>query len=125
MTQQQSAAVRKMLAQCSEIHHGDCIGADFDCHVMAKEIGVRIIVHPPTNPKKRAFCQVDRPEDLLPTKDYRPRNYAIVDASRVLIATPKTMSEEHYSGTWLTVRYARRKHKQIRIVWPDGTVTKE
>lgn len=124
MTAQQCAVVRRMLQLCHVVHHGDCIGADKDCHEIADQLGLVITIHPPENPKKRAYCS-SRLADVRPEKPYRVRNYDIVDESRVLIATPKTMEEETYSGTWMTVRYARRKGKPIRIVWPDGSVTRE
>jgi predicted Rossmann fold nucleotide-binding protein DprA/Smf involved in DNA uptake len=52
------------------------------------------------------------------------RNRDIVDAAAVLIAAPKEMTETLRSGTWATVRYARKQGKQVWIVWPDGTVSK-
>jgi outer membrane protein insertion porin family len=52
------------------------------------------------------------------------RNRAIVDSCDVLIACPKG-PEEQRSGTWATVRYARKQKKRIVIIWPDGEVTEE
>ena len=36
-------------------HHGDCLGADAEGHDMSEELGYQPIIHPPTNPKNRAF----------------------------------------------------------------------
>lgn len=35
------------------------------------------------------------------------------------------MEEEQKTGTWYTIRYARKQNKQIVIFWPDGTITNE
>ena len=69
-----------------------------------------------------ALDMSDEVRDPLP---YLERNRAIVDACDILIACPKGMQEEQRSGTWATVRYARRRDRPIVIVWPDGTVTRE
>ena len=29
------------------------------------------------------------------------------------------------SGTWATIRYARKKSKKVMLIFPDGTMTKE
>lgn len=49
------------------------------------------------------------------------RNRDVVDASDVLLACPGGMAEEQRSGTWATIRYARKAGKPVVIVWPDGT----
>ena len=43
----------------------------------------------------------------------------LVDACEVLLATPKG-PEKLRSGTWATVRYARKVGKRIVIIEPDG-----
>ena len=48
--------------------------------------------------------------------------YEIVDESDFLIGTPKGFCEELRSGTWSTIRYARKKGMEITIVYPDGSV---
>jgi len=106
------------------LHHGDCIGADEAAHRVAIGGGVRVIVHPPTNPKLRAFCQGG---EILPEKPYLERNRDIVDAGGGgLIACPSTFTETLRSGTWTTVRYARkRQDRRIWLIFPDGTFKPE
>lgn len=110
-----------------EFHHGDCIGSDEEAddkiRMLYKYIGNPVIVvHPPDNPSKRAFCLkkfslgVSRRE-----KPYLDRNHDIVDETEVLIATPLMETEVQRSGTWATVRYARKKGKRVILVNPDGT----
>ena len=50
----------------SEVHHGDCIGADEEFHMICSSIQLQdrlrgkptfhIIIHPPDKNDKRAFC---------------------------------------------------------------------
>lgn len=123
MTARQQKSLRIILACLFEpeswFSHGDCIGADEQAHHIAKQIGYKIDIHPPKDPKKRAFCSG---EDIShEPKDYLDRNKYIVDGivdGGVLIATPKTKREELRSGTWSTVRYARRREASIWILNP-------
>ena len=89
----------------SELHVGDCIGADADATGIAQKLGVPTICHPPVNPAKRAFTEGH--QLVLPAKPYLERNRDMVDAAGVLIATPRG-PEDRRSGTWYTIRYARR-----------------
>lgn len=102
------------------LHHGDCIGADEECHDLARQWGYTIEVHPPADPSKRAFKVGD--VNYKP-KPYIERNHDIVDAANMLIACPGTMQEIVRSGTWATVRYARKTFVPVLIVWPNGTVS--
>lgn len=52
------------------------------------------------------------------------RNRLIVNECYHLLACPKG-PEEQRSGTWSTVRYARKQKKPITVIWPDGTLTEE
>jgi nucleoside 2-deoxyribosyltransferase len=121
-----------MALHSKELHHGDCIGADAEFHetailyrAYANRLGhqPRIIVHPPKDERFRAFCE--SADELRAPKDYIARNHDIVDECDVLIAAPRHDSEEMRSGTWATVRYARKVGKPIRIVYADGEVASE
>lgn len=101
-------------------HHGDCTGADEQAHVIARICGYFIVVHPPTDPKKRAWCTGDFAMTPAP---YLERNAAIVRSTLELIATPGEVVEQARSGTWATIRQARRLRRPTTIVWPDGTYT--
>src|SRR5262245_51409660 len=113
------AGVQRVSGGDWSFHHGDCIGADEEAHVIAGSLGAEIWLHPPINDKKRAHCTPCKVR-LAPMK-YLHRNRAIAVACTVLIAAPKG-PEELRSGTWSTVRYARQLKKTIRIIMPDGTV---
>lgn len=120
-------ALSELLArlQPTEAHHGDCVGADaiFHWYVLTECVGVKRVIHPPTNKAMRAFCTgtADRREP----KPYLERNRDIVDETDVLLAMPQTAEETIRSGTWSTVRYARKAGKKIYIINPDGTVKEE
>ncbi len=105
-----------------ELHHGDCIGADAEAHAIARKLNYIIIIHPPIEKKKRAFCQGD--SSCIP-KYYIERNHEIVDSTDFLLVAPKNYEEERRSGTWTTYRYARRKRKMIVIIYPDGTYVED
>lgn len=104
----------------AEFHHGDCVGADNDAHeIMAKDHYMKIVIHPPKNPLKRAFCEDY--DEIRKKKEYLDRNHDIVDETECLWATPSGFQEELRSGTWATIRYAKKKGSMVLIIWPDGS----
>lgn len=104
-----------------EFHHGDCVGADEDAHSLVRAAfpSIYIVTHPPTNPRFRANCRGDASKS---PREYISRNHNIVDISHILIATPREMKEKQRSGTWATIRYARKTGKTLGLIYPDGTV---
>lgn len=126
MTLAQMAQVRTILGELWDqgfrwFHHGDCVGSDSMAHELASLRGFDIVVHPPTDPKHRAHRIGDVEEDPRP---YLERNHAIVDAVSTMIATPDG-EERLRSGTWATVRYARKRKRAIYIVFPAGNTSYE
>ncbi len=107
--------------EMDEFHHGDCIGADAHAHeiIQRQYQNCKIVVHPPSNDSLRAFCQGD---ECRKPKDYIPRNHAIVNETDLLIAMPEQKTEVLRSGTWSTVRYARKHNKSVIMIYSDGTV---
>ena len=100
------------------LHHGDCVGADADAHDLVKQAapGCRIVVHPPVDDSRRAFCE--GATRTLPALPYLTRNQQIVRNCTLLVATPRSRAEELRSGTWATVRYARQKRVPVHIIYP-------
>lgn len=133
LTSHQGPVLSEMIIRedFSEFHHGDCIGADLAAHVqlwlwVAGEVEVNI--HPPLIETYRAFATNHYPLTNCythPPKDYIARNHDIVNACNRLIAVPGEMFERKRSGTWATVRYARKIGRPITIIFPDGTVRNE
>jgi len=100
-----------------EFHHGDCVGADQQATELARDLGFRIVRHPPTEKRLRAWTDYD--EDFAP-RYYLGRNRDIVNASHVLIAAPTRMTEEPRSGTWFTIRFAHDTETPAILVGPTG-----
>ena len=126
MTTPQLAALNRVLRvyDITEFHHGDCIGADAQAHESVTLYTLaRIVIHPPEEERKRAWCNIVKvtpAQMVLEPRPYLVRNKDIVNASEGMLATPKG-PEELRSGTWSTIRYARKCRKKVLIVWPDGS----
>lgn len=126
MTLAQQETLWELLPHRSELqdefHYGDCIGADYEAFKLAEAGGLFTVCHPPRNSRKRAWtqaCIVREP------RDYLVRNMNIAKACELLLAAPGEPDEQLRSGTWATVRYARRLRRPVTIVLPDGSVRKE
>lgn len=110
------------LCEVNEFHHGDCVGSDKESHEIASKLNIDIVIHPPIKDSKRAFCKGYK--NLYKKKEYLDRNRDIVDETNLLIATPCGEKEVIRSGTWYTIRYAKKIGKPIIIVFPDGSTNK-
>lgn len=111
------------LKNITEFHHGDCIEADETAHKIASSLlfstQADIIIHPPVDSSKRAYCDKLGSSfvvSVLPERDYLDRNHDIVDAVDLLIACPKSHVEELRSGTWATIRYAYKIGRPVMIL---------
>lgn len=101
-------------------HHGDCVGADAISHYSAIRAGFEhIVIHPPTDTKAQAHCTTAPPKGIVfrEPKPYLTRNHDIVNETSVLIACPKG-PEVVRSGTWATVRHARKSGNGLYILLP-------
>lgn len=125
MTREQKQSARNLLAsfQASQVHHGDCVGADREFHALAVSLGVYTVAHPPIDRSRRAFSLTD---ETKPVKDYLVRNRNIVRETNVLVACPQEDREPspgRGQGTWSTVRYARDiLGREVHIIWPSGKI---
>jgi len=120
--------IRSLFAACGPdtpgwLHHGDCVGADEDAVRAARTCGhhVRVHGHPPDNPAMRAFVKSDAESPPLP---YLDRNAVIVGACQALVACPEG-PEVIRSGTWSTVRAARKAGRAVIIIMPDGHIIRQ
>lgn len=124
MTDKQWASLWRLLCMrfgaTNRFHQGDCIGSDAQAAHCAKQAGYRVIGHPPTIDAKRAFFPADEWREPLP---YLDRNKKIVLTSTEMIATPGEFEEQLRSGTWSTIRFARRVGRPLHVIYPDGLVT--
>ena len=101
------------------MHNGDCIQADAIAARLWQEMGGKVVLHPPEDPKKRAFIEADYYFDPRP---YLERNKDIVNLSRTLIAVSHGMTEDARSGTWATIRYAKKMCRPCQIILPNGEI---
>jgi hypothetical protein len=124
----QKAFLKQLLQdKCGTFHHGDCVGADSDAHDIVKSFHDkwRIIIHPPENPRFRAFKQGGQ---VLKPKGYYARNYDIAEESNVFVGMPIGPTEK--GGTWNTINQFRSilafefdtnaPPRQGYIILPDG-----
>ncbi len=119
LTDEQRAWLAARLADClepdAELHHGCCVGGDREAHVIATRLGYRTVGHPPIDNRYRSDVV---PDLLLPRKPYLERDRDVVDACTVLVAVPSgPETAQRRSGTWWTVRYARRVGCPTRNWW--------
>lgn len=115
----------KLLQEDSEItiHHGDCIGVDSAVASLTEAHNIPVIVHPPVNDRYKGYNET-RPNVVAvrEPKDYLDRNHDMVDECFMHVAMPNTTKEQLRSGTWATVRYARKKGKPVAVIYPNGYV---
>ena len=97
-------------------HHGGCVGADAAFHEMCTQRGMFVVLHPPKDSRKQ---QVIIADEVRPRYPYLVRNHHIVGATDLLIAVPGTIHEVLRSGTWATVRYARKIGRRVIIILPQ------
>ncbi|MCZ8156055.1 MAG: hypothetical protein O9264_08045 [Leptospira sp.] len=136
LSEKQKAAFIKSLAEYSnvEIHHGDCLGVDDGIHTLLFEEKwenpkeIQIFIHPPNDSKQRSFsAKKYEGKDILihsyATMDYLARNQKIVESCDELWAFPEG-PEKVRSGTWATIRFAKKIKKPLRIFLKEGGVEK-
>jgi len=100
------------------VAHGDCIGADKDFDDICADMSILRYAFPGDIPSMRAntgAIQFQMPKPPL------ERNKDIVHYSDEMLACPKEMHEVLRSGTWATIRAARRAGKRVHIFYRDGT----
>jgi hypothetical protein len=103
--------------------HGDCVGSDERFHGLAKMHLAKTCVHPPIDSKLRAWCEGD---EVAEPKEYMERNEDVVAHADHLLAAPSGREREQpRSGTWATIRRARRKGIPRWIAFPDGSSVRE
>jgi hypothetical protein len=122
-SRRQLSWLRSRLRGATELHHGACVGGDAAGHHIALSMGIRVVVHPPLDPKwVDKSCLKPHPlVTVLEPKEYIPRNHDMVNAVVKLLALPSGPERMRGSGTWATIRYADGK-VPINKCFPDGTV---
>jgi hypothetical protein len=114
----------KVISHFDIFHHGDCVGADTEAHYLVENMGKEIWIHPSTLVKYTANNTTYRGKRFA-ARDPLERNQQIVNWITLLIACPSSKAEAVRSGTWTTVRYARKKGIAILVIYPDGMMKYE
>ena len=128
MTEMQKNALRILADDISErgpfsiryhdFTHGGAIGADTDAHGILSQIeGFEVFVRPCSD--ERYWYWIDFGViNIFQPKSPLERNEDIVNDGEILIACPSRLGEELRSGTWATVRYARKVGKPVIVLDP-------
>jgi hypothetical protein len=109
-------------------HHGCCLGADASAvDIIDRKHGLSDIYGYPSNLKGMTSENAIRLSNVVyPPLPPLERNKNIVSAVDVLVACPKGPEASNFkSGTWATIRYARKNGIRIVILWPNGNTTEE
>ncbi len=120
MTKLQRETLERALFKCAKTFtHGCCVGSDAQAHESAWCLSIDVRKRPSDRRDQRAKCKGGR----YVAKPAPPlvRNKLIVRDSDILMATPRGFAEEQRSGTWMTIRYARKSGVIVLIIWPDGS----
>lgn len=124
MTEAQRATFTDLVKRLLPSHfgHGDCIGSDDQAATIVDEVvpDVYITCYPPIDDDLRA--NNTHHDEIRKPKTYFARNRDIVDENDAMVATPREMSHQSRGGTWYTVDYAKKKGKEVYIVYPDGSI---
>ena len=119
MTARQKYAFDQLITPGDLLHHGACVGSDEEAAFLAASIeDVTVIAHPCNLIKFQSYKAVKLSDVVHGEKAPLERNQDIVNSCRVLIAAPRTLTEELRSGTWATIRYARKINRPVIILEP-------
>ena len=95
------------------VSHGDCLGSDTDFHSLCTDYKkahpdktITIHIYPPDNQRLRGFNKGDV---VMKERPYLERNMDIIKNCSLLIACPVDKNKEELrSGTWSTIRQAKK-----------------
>jgi hypothetical protein len=99
-----------------ELHHGDCVGVDSQVACIARELGWRLVCHPPVSSYLRAHEPSDETREPL---DYLERDRNIVDETELLIVVPQHNPIQKKGGTWYTYLHATKRKRKMQVFLPE------
>jgi hypothetical protein len=108
-----------------EFRHGDCVGADDQADQISRRLGYVVHSYPPVDERGRARVHLRGPTIVHPAEPFHVRDRRLVDASSRLLACPLSDAEVLRSGTWTTIRHARRTGVPIYRVTRAGELIAE
>lgn len=106
--------------EISVFAHGACMGADVEAHYLARKIlgkSVFIAIFPSTAKTRVRVLNFDF--EAKPMKPLERDQEIVKLGCDVLLAAPLQMNEALRSGTWSTIRYAKKKKVRVEIFWRE------
>lgn len=130
MTPEQKDRLRGFLtyamATCGDVefNHGNCIGSDTEASWIAYEVGCDVHAYPCDIISKWGNAYYGTIWDAHDPPPPMERNETLASFD-LLVGAPEQNEEIRRSGTWATVRRARKRATPVYILWPDGSVLLE
>jgi predicted Rossmann fold nucleotide-binding protein DprA/Smf involved in DNA uptake len=134
MTDPQYVEVTKQLMKLhpDTLLNGGAVGADEQliCWIVANRTtldtasSVKVEIYPASVSRERywnRYLHQRLIETIWRVQEPLTRNRAIAEQCDRLIAAPASYREELRSGTWATVRYAKKAEKPVTVIFPDGS----
>ena len=102
----------------SKVSHGGAVGADKIVHDTVLRIlpSTQVEIWPSNLTQYHAKLVVNENVTVHDQKDPLERNKLIVDNSDLLVAIPDCKTEVLRSGTWQTIRYAKKTGVLVMII---------
>lgn len=109
------------LPRGTRVVSGGCIGVDTEAGKICMKNGIYFITVFPADHRKVATINRYRSQETIQMPEgttYRDRNIRVVDMADWVIAVPEgpTNGVDRGSGTWMTVRIARRAEKVVVVL---------
>lgn len=128
MSSVQRETVRYWLAKLGGVNfrYGMCVGADDEAAEAARALGYHLIGYPgPDLGRRGAVVPDELCHDIVRSErnPFLARDARIAFDSGIVIAAPAQFHEVRRSGTWTTIRRARKYGRELIYAWRDGTVT--
>lgn len=100
-------------------HYGGALGADAEALRIVRQLfssaQCSVVLHPSNLHDQQSFVAGEA-DVTMPELHPLQRNRKIVDACELLFAAPYETHEVMRSGTWSTVRYARKRLKNVVLI---------
>jgi hypothetical protein len=108
----------------SALIHGGCVGGDDAADLIAAKLNIYRVIYPCNIPGKSLSFELLRARGkctiYLPRMYPLDRNRVMVSVADFLIAYPRQEREYLRSGTWATIRYARKARLPHWVIGPSG-----
>lgn len=113
MNAYQKTSVERLLKmfEPTEVHHGDCLGADEEFHNIATRLNLYTASHPQKDEELKANCMANH-INLAKSKERANRD--LVKVCELLLAAPD-VPEGHFDPTWMVIRTAKRTGRAVVV----------